>query len=259
MAIAFASEGMNIVLSDVNPEKLEESAVALRASGAEVLPVVSDVADMASMTALADAAFSRFGRVNRLCLNAGVVARKPFEELTKADWDKVLGVHLGGVINGVLNFLPRLIEQGASGAPLDSDRHVLIVSSMSGVGRADMRVLNAPYVVAKFASAGFAEVMSPALAPHGIDVSVLCPGMSVADPVTARAAANWSMPSAAFYEGNLLSAEQVAAEVLAGIAERRLHIFPARAGRQEVLGRHAMLMHAFDQAERTSPPIDGVE
>jgi hypothetical protein len=45
--------------------------------------------------------------------------------------------------------------------------------------------------------------------------------------------------------------------VLAGIAEGRLHIFPHRRGRQEVIDRHAMLMEGFAQAERTSPPVSG--
>jgi hypothetical protein len=56
------------------------------------------------------------------------------------------------------------------------------------------------------------------------------------------------MASAAYYADNLLDADQLAEEVLAGIAEGRLHIFPHHLGRQEVLDRHAMLMRGFDQA-----------
>ena len=159
----------------------------------------------------------------------------------------MLGVQFGGVLNGVLTFLPRLIAQGG-------DRHIVVTSSMSGVGRADLRSLNAPYVVAKFAATGLVEVMAPSLEPHGIGVSVLCPGMTVADPDVPRDGI-WKMPSAAGYQNNLLDENEVAAEVLAGISERRLHIFPHRAGREEVLGRHARLMAGFDQAEKTSPPL----
>lgn len=254
MALAFAEEGFDIALADIDAGRLEDVAAPLRAKGAQVLTHVTDVADPAAFDALRDAVMARFGRVNRLCLNAGTAVLKPFEELTRADWDKVLGVQFGGVLNGILSFLPGLIAQGERGADVDRDRHVLIVSSMSGVGRADLRVLNAPYVVSKFATVGMAEVMAPAMERHGIGVSVLCPGMTVADPAAMKGK-EWPMPSAAWYEDNLLNAEQCAAEVIAGIREKRLHIFPHRAGRQEVLDRHARLMADFDSAEKTSPAM----
>lgn len=256
MAIAFAEEGFDIVLADIDPGRLELVAEEVRGHGTEVLTRVTDVADQMAMDGLADAAFDRFGRVNRLCLNAGLAILKPFEALSRAEWDRVLGVQLGGVLNGVHAFLPRLIAQGEDGNELDRDRHVLMVSSMSGVGRADLRVLNAPYVVAKFATVGLAEVMAPAMEPHGIGISVLCPGMTVADPDAARGM-DWPMPSAAWYKDNLLDAQQVAVEVLTAIAEGRLHIFPHRAGRQEVIDRHERLMQGFDQAEQTSPSLKG--
>jgi len=245
MAKAFAAEGRPIVLADIDADKLADAAEALAPYGQPTLTVVTDVSDPASMEALAEAAYARFGAVSRLCLNAGAAVLKPLTELTRADWDKVMGVQWGGVLNGTLAFLPRLVAQGG-------DRHVVIVSSMSGVGRADLRTLNAPYVVAKFASAGFAEVIGPSLEEHGIGVSLLCPGMTVADPAAYKDA-TWPMASAAWYKDNLLNSDQVAAEVIAGIAERRFYIFPHRAGREEVLGRHAQLMAGFDQAERTSP------
>ena len=247
MAEAFAREGMDIVLADIDETKLAATAATVRALGNEVLTEIVDVSEPEAMDRLAEASYARFGRVNRLCLNAGLAILKPFEALTREDWDRVMGVQFGGVLNGVMSFLPRLIEQGG-------DRHVIVTSSMSGVGRADLRSLNAPYVVAKFAAVGLVEVMAPSLAPHGIGVSVLCPGMTVADPQAPREGV-WKMPSAAWYQDNLLDADQVAAEVIAGVKEGRLYIFPHRAGREEVVGRHERLMRGFDQAERTSPPL----
>ena len=247
MAAAFARDGRDVVLADIDSSKLADSVAAVEREGRAALAVVTDVSDASAMDSLAIAAWDRFGRIDRLCLNAGLAILKPFAEQTRADWDMVMGVQWGGVLNGVLSFLPRLIEQGG-------DRHILIVSSMSGVGRADLRQLNAPYVAAKFASAGLAETMAPAMEEHGIGVSLLCPGMTVADPA-AMAGKSWPMPSATWYQDNLLNAAQVADEVMAGIAERRLYIFPHRAGRQEVIDRHVRLMEGFDQAERTSPPI----
>jgi len=245
MGQAFARQGMDVVLADIDEAKLKAAAASIELEGTKLLTVRTDVSDPAQMDELAARAYDCFGHVNRLCLNAGIAILKPIEELSRDEWNAVLGVQLGGVLNGVTAFLPQLIAQGG-------DRHVVLTSSMSGVGRADLRPLNAPYVVAKFATTGLGEVMGPALTPHGIGVSILCPGMTVADPAAMKGV-NWPMASAAWYEDNLLDAHQVAAEVIAGIAEKRLHIFPHRLGREEVLDRHAMLMAGFDQAERTSP------
>jgi NAD(P)-dependent dehydrogenase (short-subunit alcohol dehydrogenase family) len=247
MARAFAKAGMDIVLADIDTEKLVDGVAEIESLGRRVLAVATDVSDAAELKRLAGAAFGQFGRVDLLCLNAGLAILKPFEELSRADWDKVMGVQFGGVLDGVYAFLPRLIAQ-------PGESHIVVTASMSGVGRADLRGLNAPYVVAKFASVGLVEVMAPSLAPHGIGVSVLCPGMTVADPAAMRDGP-WKMASAAWYEHNLLDADQVADEVLAGVREKRLYIFTHRAGREEVLGRHARLMEGFDQAERTSPPL----
>ncbi len=243
MATAFARQGMNVVVADINPALLKLSVEAIQEAGGEALAVETDVGNAEAMEALAAAAYDRFGQVNRLCLNAGKAMLKPFEQLTRADWDAVMGPQWNGVLNGILAFLPRLIEQGG-------DRHIVLTSSMSGVGRADLRTLNAPYVVAKFATVGLTEVMAPSLEKLGIGTSVLCPGFAVANP---ESHTSFSMPSAEWYKDNLLNAGQVADEVLKGIEEKRLYIFTHRSGREEVLGRHERLMQGFDQADRTAP------
>jgi NAD(P)-dependent dehydrogenase (short-subunit alcohol dehydrogenase family) len=247
MATAFAREGMNVVVADIDEDKAGATADAVTALGTRAIAVRTDVTDRASFAALADRAYEELGAVHLLCNNAGLAVLKKFEDLTFDDWDRVLAVQFGGVLNGVTTFLPRLLAQGG-------ERHIVNTSSMSGVGRADLRSLNAPYVTAKFAVVGLTEVMAPPLAEHGIGVSVLCPGYTVADP---DAVASFAMPSAAWYEHNLLRPDDVAAEVVHGIREERLYIFPHRAGRGEVEGRHAVLVEGFDQAARTSPPMAG--
>jgi NAD(P)-dependent dehydrogenase (short-subunit alcohol dehydrogenase family) len=245
MATVFAQEGMNVVVADINGEAAADTAAVVEALGAKAVAVTTDVTDPTSMAALADRAYAEFGAVHVLCNNAGAAVLKPFVELTRADWDRVLSIQWGGVLNGILAFLPRLLEQGG-------DRHIVNTSSMSGVGRAELRLLNAPYVTAKFAVVGMTEVMAPSLAEHGIGVSVLCPGYTVADP----AKVTFAMPSAAWYEHNLLTAEPVAREVVHAIREGRLYIFPHRAGRGEIEGRQQRLIDGFDQAARTSPPLE---
>jgi NAD(P)-dependent dehydrogenase (short-subunit alcohol dehydrogenase family) len=247
MALAFARRGINIVVSEMHSARADETVAAVRALGVEAEAVLTDVSDGTSMDRLAEAAYTRFGNVNILCLNAGAAVHKPIEELSREDWNTVFGVQFGGVLNGVLSFLKRMIA--GSG-----ERHILITASMSGVGRADWRLTNAPYVTAKFAAVGLGEVLAPGIKHYGIGVSLLCPGFTVADPSSMRRK-SWPMPSAAWYQNNLLDAGQVAEEVIRGIDERRLYIFPHRAGRAEVVSRHARLIEGFDQAERTSAPV----
>jgi len=246
MARAFAQAGMNVVVADIDETAAVATAAEVNVIGSTAVPVPTDVTDPVSMEKLADRAYREFGAVHVLCLNAGAAVLKPFVELTRPDWERVLSVQFNGVLNGVLTFLPRLREQGG-------DRHIVNTASMSGVGRADLRARNAPYVTAKFAVVGLTEVMAAPLAELGIGVSVLCPGYTVPDPAQVSTLA---MPSAAWYEHNLLTPEQVAAEVLHAIREGRLYIFPHRAGRGEVEDRHQQLMEGFDQAARTSPPMD---
>ncbi len=245
LATVFARAGMNIVVADIDEEAAAVTAAEVEAIGTRAVAVKTDVTEPDSVESLADRAYEQFGAVHVLCNNAGAAVLKPFVELTRADWERVLSIQWGGVLNGILAFLPRLLVQGG-------DRHIVNTSSMSGVGLADLRLLNAPYVTAKFAVVGLTEVMAPSLAEHGIGVSVLCPGYTVSDP----AKVTFAMPSAAWYEHNLLTAEPVAREVLSGIREGRLHIFPHRAGRGEVEGRHLRLLEGFDQAAHTSPPLD---
>jgi NAD(P)-dependent dehydrogenase (short-subunit alcohol dehydrogenase family) len=197
------------------------------------------------MDALAETACDAFGAVRVLCNNAGVAVLRPFAELTPQDWTRVLDIQLWGVLNGTYAFLPRLIAQ-------PERSHIINTSSMSGVGRADLRTGNAPYVTAKFAVTGLSEVMRPALAEHNIGVSVLCPGFTRADPASVT---SFPLPSADWYRDNLLSPDQVAQETITGIMEDRLHIFPHRAGRQEVTDRHDLLLQGFEAAALTSPAL----
>ena len=119
------------------------------------------------MMAAADRAWSHFGGVQVVCNNAGVGGGGgPLDQARTEDWDWVLDVNLKGVINGLLAFLPRMRDAGKGG-------HIVNTASLAGIV--------APpgmggYVATKFAVAGLSETLKQDLEPHGIGVSVLCPG-----------------------------------------------------------------------------------
>jgi NAD(P)-dependent dehydrogenase (short-subunit alcohol dehydrogenase family) len=159
-----ASEGMRVVLADVEPAALTEAEEEIVLMGGEALAVPTDVSDAAAVDALADAAFDRFGAVHLVCLNAGVFQAGVSWQRTEADWEWVLGVNLWGPIHGVRSFVPRLVEQGGPA-------HVVITSSMAGM----MTVAySGPYVVSKFGAASVAECVAHDLRAQGSEVGVSC-------------------------------------------------------------------------------------
>lgn len=162
-----ASEGMDVVLADVDDAGLEAAAAGLDlAPGRGVERVRCDVSDPDAVEALADRAYARFGSVELLCNNAGVGGGGEVAELDRKDWAWVLGVNLWGVIHGVTSFLPRMLEGGAPA-------HVVNTASMAGFFAAPGM---APYAVSKFGVVALSESMRAELAGSAVGVSVLCPG-----------------------------------------------------------------------------------
>jgi len=99
--------------------------------------------------------------------NAGVGIEGPLKEATYDDWDFGLGVNLGGVVNGVQTFVPRIRSHGEGG-------HVVNTASLAGL--VVMPANMAMYATAKTAVIALSEAIRSELAQEGIGVSVLCPG-----------------------------------------------------------------------------------
>jgi NAD(P)-dependent dehydrogenase (short-subunit alcohol dehydrogenase family) len=162
-----ATEGMKIVLGDIEEGPLKAAVDNLTSSGAEVLGVATDVSDRASVEALRDAALERFGAVHLVHNNAGIGLGGPLWEITEEDWRWILGVNLWGVIHGVATFTPLLLEQG--------EGHIVNTASIAGLIVAPFL---GPYNATKQAVVAISETLFKDLqavaAPVG--VSVLCPG-----------------------------------------------------------------------------------
>ncbi len=168
LAERFATEGMGVVIADVEAAALREAGRMLRATGADVLEVVTDVRDPGQVASLADQAQSHFGAVHVVCNNAGVAGSTavPVWEVPLEDWRWTLGVNLWGVINGVRTFVPRLVAQG--------EGHVVNTASMAGLITGG----GGPYGVSKHGVVSLCENLffDLQLAAPGVGVSVLCPG-----------------------------------------------------------------------------------
>jgi NAD(P)-dependent dehydrogenase (short-subunit alcohol dehydrogenase family) len=168
LAERFASEGMRLVLADIERPALDAAARELTRQGAIVLAQHCDVSDAADVDAVAEAAYARFGAVHILCNNAGVGgAGAPVWMQTADTWRWVLSVNLMGVIHGIRSFVPRMLAGGEAG-------HVINTASVAGLVTGP---LISPYYAAKHAVVAVSESLyfDLQIVKSAIGVSVLCP------------------------------------------------------------------------------------
>jgi len=236
MAQVFGEAGMNIVLADIRDDDLERAAADLEATGVRVHPVQLDVSDRAAMASAGDEAERAFGNVHLVCNNAGVNLFKAMSECDYNDWDWVMGVNLGGVINGVVEFVPRLKAHGEGG-------HIVNTASMASIITGPAAGI---YTAAKFAVRGLSECLRYELAPCDIGVSVLCPGLvksviydsnairpaSLPGTVTEQEKAFLDMLPGMHEAG--MEPREVAESVIEAVRENRLYIFPHPEFKEEV-------------------------
>jgi NAD(P)-dependent dehydrogenase (short-subunit alcohol dehydrogenase family) len=167
MAVAFAAEGMELALADVEIGPLEDTAAMVRDHGVAALVVPTDVSDPTQVEALAERTVGELGALHLACNNAGVSAGGLSWEIDLDTWNWVLGVNFFGVVHGLRSFVPRIIDSGGG--------HVVNTASMAGLTSPPGM---SPYNVTKHAVVTLSESMAQELAmthPE-VGVSVLCPG-----------------------------------------------------------------------------------
>ena len=169
MVAGFLGVDMNVVLADIDEERLEKAVHLFKESGGNVLGVLMDVSDARQVQALAQKTLDHFGAVHVLCNNAGVShnVRSSWETPLEG-WKWVLDVNLMGVVHGIQTFMPIMLEQ-------DSEAHVVNTASVAGL---IMNVFNVPYGVSKHAVVALSESLHLELLFRNakVKVSVLCPG-----------------------------------------------------------------------------------
>jgi NAD(P)-dependent dehydrogenase (short-subunit alcohol dehydrogenase family) len=252
IALALGAEGMRVAVADLDADG---AAAVAREIGAEAFPLVLDVTANDSLEAAAEEVATRTGGVHVLVNNAGVMLPlRPMCEASDADWDYLLSVNLLGVVKCVRAFLPQLRAH----AP---DAHIVNTASMGGLVAVPGFPIG-PYVASKYACVGYSESLRGELAPAGIGVSVLCPGMVVSN-LGATSARNrperlgaQSAPPASgapdpALAALMMKAEDVGPVVVRGIRENRLHLFTHLDARRQVERRFAAILADFEAEERT--------
>ena len=162
----FSEAGMKVVIADVREDHIANAMAYFKNTGAQVHAIKLDVTDREGFAAAADEAERVFGGTpDLLVLTAGVNTFGPAEASTYEDFDWIMGVNLGGVINGLVTFVPRMIKAGRGG-------HIACTVSYGAFGAYP---IVAPYTASKAAVLNLMESYCTALKPYGIGVSALCP------------------------------------------------------------------------------------
>jgi NAD(P)-dependent dehydrogenase (short-subunit alcohol dehydrogenase family) len=166
MAKVFAKNGMKVVIADIRQDSLDR-AMAQLGNNPNIHAIQVDVTDRAGMARAADETERVFGKVHVVCNNAGINLFVPIEDCTYNDWDWIMGVNFGGVVNGVMTFIPRIRKHGEGG-------HIVNTASMAAyLPSAGAGI----YTAAKFGVRGLSEALRLSLYQYNIGVSVFCPGL----------------------------------------------------------------------------------
>jgi NAD(P)-dependent dehydrogenase (short-subunit alcohol dehydrogenase family) len=167
VAIVAASRGARLILTSQTPAKLEATVTQIRDFGGEVLySEALDVASYESVQMFSKEVTERFGAVDILINVAGISLWGAVERLDYARWRKVIDINLFGTVHFVENFVPLMVAANNGG-------HVVNVSSAAGMLGMP---LHAAYSASKYGIVGMTDVMYIDLKPHGINVSLVCPG-----------------------------------------------------------------------------------
>jgi len=255
MAQAFMNAGMKVVVADLLQQHLDEVAAAH--PGANNLHLIKlDVTDRPAFERAAEETERVFGKVHVLCNNVGVAAGGGIDEHSYEDWDYVLNVNIGGAINGLVNFLPRIKKHGEGG-------HIVNTSSMAGMIPVPGFV--GSYSTAKFAIRGMSDSLRLTLAPHRIGVSVLCPGMVATRAVTGgkvyrrtHDAHEQSEATPPPITGGMAPLA-VGERVLKAIHDNELYIFPHGEFKEEVAAYFQRMLDAFPGDQQIDPERRAME
>ncbi|MFC9996884.1 SDR family NAD(P)-dependent oxidoreductase [Nocardia sp. NPDC127526] len=221
-AKALARHGATVIVADINYATAEDTVAQIHSLGGRAEPYALDVADVTALEDFTGYVRATHGVPDVVVNNAGIVVGGPFLDIRAADLHRAVDVNLMATVHGCRLFGAQMVERGRGG-------HLVNLSSFAGF--APIR-LGLPESVTKAAITRFSRSLRAELAPHGIGVTVVCPGIIATNlPATAVLAS--------------LSAEQVAiARQLVTKAMTLFGMNPDKAGRKivdAVRGNRAML------------------
>lgn len=168
LALQMAQDGAAVVVTDLEGMQARFVAKEIAETGGQSLALDLDVRNAAATSEAVAKALDRFGQIDFAFANAGVLGPADYLETTPADWDLMLDVNVKGVVHTCRAVVPHMIERRQG--------RILITASYNGV-RASTHVI--PYRVTKAATIMYARCLALVVAPYGITVNALCPGVTL--------------------------------------------------------------------------------
>jgi NAD(P)-dependent dehydrogenase (short-subunit alcohol dehydrogenase family) len=252
---ALLAEGCRVAMADIRSESIDKALREL--NNPKCIGVQVDVSSRQDMKRAADEVEAKFGPVSVLFNNAGINLFQSAEESSFDDWDWVMGVNLHGPINGVMTFVPGMVKAGKGG-------YIVNTASMAAFLASGVPAI---YNTTKFAVRGLSESLRASLAPHGIGVSVLCPGLVksyiyASNDIRPERLKHDAKPVDAANVKRLadihefgMEPDVIAARVLEAMRENRFHIFTHPEFKDELSELFSEVLQDF----RDYPPDPGFE
>lgn len=173
VARAFAAEGAAVHAVDVQADALGALVKGLGAEGLAATSSVADIAIPEAVERLVANVLAASGRIDCLANIAGVISSEPVEEVSLAEWDRILGINLRGTFLCARAVVPAMKRQGSGS--------IINVSSRAGaMGFAGMTA----YCASKFGVEGLSRALAKELGPHGIAVNTITPGTPIHTPMS---------------------------------------------------------------------------
>jgi NAD(P)-dependent dehydrogenase (short-subunit alcohol dehydrogenase family) len=251
-----AAEGMKVAFSYRSQDHFDQTRAYFRDKPGQVVhPIKVDVTDRPGLAAAKAEIEGVYGPVQVLVNNAGVGIHGLMERATFSDWDWIMSVNIGGVVNSVVTFLPDMISSGR-------EAHIVNVASMGGIAALGSVGL---YTTTKYAVVGLSESLRTDMIGRNVGVSVYCPGTVKSnigeggrmrhEQIKDSGYPSRPPPKAGETSFMDLAMEAVEAggHVLRGIKENQLFIISHPEYRDVLRARHAKI-----EASITREPVDEV-
>lgn len=224
-ALAFAREGSDVVVSDINDEGGMQVVSEIAELGRKAIYVHTDVARREECEALVDAAIDWQGHCDLFHSNAGIGMGGAPQAIPVEEWVRVLDINLHSHIWTVRRILPHMLERGSG--------HLVHTASSAGTIGFAMLI---PYCVTKFGVVGLCESLASYVLERGLGVSVVCP-LLVSTNIFER---SWNYPEEGareidelyqeqvrrYFRDAGMAPEKVADVIVEAVKENRLYVFP---------------------------------
>jgi NADP-dependent 3-hydroxy acid dehydrogenase YdfG len=167
IALAFAANGIDLVLAGRRLGPLEQVTEAVKGLGGTAISITTDVTDRASAHQLADRALSEFGGTDILVNNAGInTVKRNLRDITDEDWDRVIGINLTGAFN-VFRAVMHQMEDKGSG---------LVINISSMAGKRAGTIGGTAYSASKFGVASLNQSINAEFRDSGVRATCIFPG-----------------------------------------------------------------------------------